>query len=255
MSLKAIVVDDEPLAREGVAMALAEEDDVEVVAMCADGGSAIDAIRRLEPDLVLLDIKMPGQSGFDVIAAIGVDAMPAVVFLTAYEEHALRAFRVNAIDYLLKPLDGAELRASLERARTRIAADVRAAQGRQLKSLLEDLGVGAAADPERLVVRAAGRVHFVAPEQIDWIEAAGDYVTIHAAGRDHLIRESMRVMAKRLLGHGFQRIHRSAIVNLRKVRELATGTNGDHAVVLHDGTTLRLSRSYRDALYRALKAD
>jgi two-component system LytT family response regulator len=255
MSLKAIVVDDEPLAREGVAMALAEEGDVEVVAMCADGSSAIAAIRRLQPDLVLLDIKMPGLSGFDVIAAIGEDVMPAVVFLTAYEEHALRAFRVNAIDYLLKPLDGAELRVSVERVRRRIAANERAGQGRQLRAVLTSLGVTTGTDSERLVVRAAGRVHFVAPEQIDWVEAAGDYVTIHAAGRDHLIRESMHAMAQRLIGHGFQRIHRSAIVNLQKVRELATGANGDHTVVLHDGTTLRLSRTYREALYRALKAD
>jgi two-component system LytT family response regulator len=121
--------------------------------------------------------------------------------------------------------------------------------------VLTSLGVTTGTDSERLVVRAAGRVHFVAPEQIDWVEAAGDYVTIHAAGRDHLIRESMHAMAQRLIGHGFQRIHRSAIVNLQKVRELATGANGDHTVVLHDGTTLRLSRTYREALYRALKAD
>ena len=253
MSIRTLIVDDEPLAREGVALALAQERDIEIVGSCEDGPSAVRAIRNLNPDLVFLDIKMPGLDGFAVIGEIGADKMPPVIFLTAYEEHALRAFRVNAIDYLLKPIDAVELRKSVERARHRLKSSD--TWRGELRALVAELThERATADTERILVRTSGRVHVLDPNEIDWVEAAGDYVTIHAAGKSHLVRDSLRNVEARLATHGFRRIHRSTVVKLDCIRELVAKDSGDHDVVLHDGTVLRLSRSYRDALYEALSA-
>src|SRR5262245_26862836 len=252
MRIRALIVDDEPLAREGVALALARERDVEIGGSCGDGPSAVNAILSLEPDLVFLDVKMPGLDGFAVIAEIGADKMPPVIFLTAYEEHALRAFRVNAIDYLLKPIDAAELAKSVERARLRLGqgGDWRG----ELRALVAELAEARTGDPGRILVRVSGRVHVLDPREIDWAEAAGDYVTIHASQKTHLVRDSLRNIEARLAEHGFRRIHRSILVKLACIRELVAKDNGDHDVVPHDGTVLRLSRSYRDALYEALSA-
>ena len=256
MKLRTLIVDDEPLAREGVALALAKERDVEIVGNCADGPSAVRAIRELEPDLVFLDIKMPGLDGFGVIGEIGADKMPLVIFLTAYEQHALRAFRVNALDYLLKPIDAEDLRKSVERARRRHAQDEIGAWRGELRALVDKFAHErpAADAPERILVRTNGRVHVLDPREIDWVEAAGDYVTIHAAGKSHLVRDSLRNLDTRLAAHGFLRIHRSTLVKLASIGELVAKDSGDHEVVLHDGTVLRLSRSYKDALYEALNA-
>ena len=216
MKIRTLIVDDEPLAREGVALALAAERDVEIVGSCEDGPSAVQAIRDLDPDLVFLDVKMPGLDGFAVINEIGADKMPAVIFLTAYEEHALRAFRVNALDYLLKPIDAAELRKSVERARRRRAQDEIGAWRGELRALVaafahERAGADSA---ERILVRTNGRVHVLDPLKIDWVEAAGDYVTMRAAGTSHLVRDSLRNIEARLTAHGFIRIHRSTLVKL-----------------------------------------
>ena len=256
MKLRTLIVDDEPLAREGVALALAKERDVEIVGSCGDGPSAVRAIRELEPDLVFLDVKMPGLDGFGVIGEIGADKMPPVIFLTAYEQHALRAFRVDALDYLLKPIDAEELRKSVERARRRHAQDEIGAWRGKLRALVDRFAHGrlAADTPERILVRTNGRVHVLDPREIDWVEAAGDYVTMHAAGKSHLVRDSLRNIETRLATHGFIRIHRSTLVKLGCIRELVATDSGDHDVVLHDGTVLRLSRSYKDALYEALNA-
>lgn len=253
MKIRALIVDDEPLAREGVALALANERDVEIVGTCEDGPSAVRAIRDLKPDLVFLDVKMPGLDGFGVIGELGAERMPPVIFLTAYEEHALRAFRVNAIDYLLKPIDAGELGKSVERARRRLASSE--AWRDELRALVADLKQErTGAEAGRILVRTSGRVHVLDPLEIDWVEAAGDYVTIHAAGKSHLVRDSLRNLEARLGPHGFRRIHRSTLVKLASIRELVAKDNGDHEVVLHDGTVLRLSRNYRDALYEALSA-
>ena len=256
MKIRTLIVDDEPLAREGVALALAAERDVEIVGSCEDGPSAVQAIRDLDPDLVFLDVKMPGLDGFAVINEIGADKMPPVIFLTAYEEHALRAFRVNALDYLLKPIDTADLRKSVERARRRRAQDEIGAWRGELRALVaafaqERAGTDAA---ERILVRTNGRVHVLDPLKIDWVDAAGDYVTLHSAGQSHLVRDSLRNIEARLAAHGFIRIHRSTLVKLSCIRELVAKDSGDHDVVLHDGTVLRLSRSHKDALYEALNA-
>jgi two-component system LytT family response regulator len=256
MKIRTLIVDDEPLAREGVALALAAERDVEIVASCEDGPSAVQAIRELGPDLVFLDVKMPGLDGFAVIDEIGADEMPAVIFLTAYDEHALRAFRVNALDYLLKPIDAADLRKSVERARRRRAQDELGAWRGELRALVAAVTHerAAAEAGERILVRTNGRVHVLDPREIDWVEAAGDYVTLHAAGKGHLVRDSLRNIEARLGAHGFVRIHRSILVKLSRIRELVAKDSGDHDIVLHDGTVLRSSRSYKDALYEALNA-
>jgi two-component system LytT family response regulator len=257
MKIRTLIVDDEPLAREGVALALAPERDVEIVGTCEDGPSAVRAIRELGPDLVFLDVRMPGLDGFAVIAAIGADEMPPVIFLTAYEAHALDAFRVNAVDYLLKPIDAEDLRKSVERARRRLAQNELGAWRSELRALVAAVGherPAAAGQPERILVRTHGRVHVLDPREIDWVEAAGDYVTIHARQKSHLVRDSLRNVEARLESHGFRRIHRSILVKLACIRELVAKDSGDHEVVLHDGTVLRLSRNYKDALYEALSA-
>jgi len=257
MRLRALIVDDEPLAREGVALALRDTADVDIVGSCPDGPSAVRAIRDLAPDLVFLDIKMPGLDGFGVIDTVGPEHMPAVIFLTAYEEHAVQAFRVEAVDYLLKPVDPHALRESLERARRRIAEAAVAHGAERLRGVLEQLGPspnGNTTPPDRVVVRAGGRVHLLDPREITWVEASGDYVTVHAGGKAHLVRDSIKRMETRLAQHGFRRIHRSAIVNVARVRELVASESGDYEVVLTDGTVVRLSRNFRDALYAALNA-
>jgi len=254
VKIRTLIVDDEPLAREGVALALATERDVEIVGSCEDGPSAVQAIRDLDPDLVFLDVKMPGLDGFAVIHEIGADKMPPVIFLTAYEEHALRAFRVNALDYLLKPIDAADLRKSVERARRRRAQDELGAWRGELRALVAAVAHERASTDtaERILVRTNGRVHVLDPREIEWVEAAGDYVTMHAAGKSHVVRDSLRNIELRLAAHGFIRIHRSTLVKLACIRELIAKDSGDHDVVLHDSTVLRLSRSYKDALYEAL---
>lgn len=254
MTIRVAIVDDEPLAREGVALALGEEPDVEIVADCGDGSAAIRAIREQQPDLVFLDVKMPGLSGFDVVEAVGIDRMPAVIFLTAYEEHAIRAFRVNAVDYLLKPLDRDDLAEGLARVRGRLAQQGIARQGHELRGLLEHIESGAPrSDSGRIVVRSSGRLYFLDPGEIVYVEAGGDYVTLHTAEHEHLVRDSMRNMAARLMPYGFQRIHRSTIVNLKFIRELTANDAGDYEVILSSGNSLKMSRSYRDALYAALR--
>ncbi len=266
MSLRLIIVDDEPLAREGVMQHLQKEilaGTVEVLAQCENGEQAVECIRRLSPDLVLLDINMPGLSGFDVVQRIGVQAMPMTIFLTAYDHFAVDAFRINALDYLLKPINARLFAESLGRAREQLARNQLFAHKEQLASLLQSLtghaqtgSIPPPALPPRashLLVRAAGHVYFLKPRDILWVAAEGDYVLIHARDRQHLVRESLRQMDERLAPEGFQRIHRSTLVNLDAIRELIANEHGDYQVVLKDGSVLRLSRNYRDQLYARLQ--
>lgn len=253
MTVRVLIVDDEPLAREGVAISLRQHADVQIVGECADGPSAVRAIRELAPDLVFLDIRMPGLDGFGVIDDVGLDRMPLVIFLTAYGEHALRAFRVNAVDYVLKPLDNADLDQSLDRARRRLAERTHAAWHSDLRALVSAMvRQEQMTEADRILARSGGRIRVLDPNEIDWIEASGDYVTVHAQRKAHLVSESLRNMERRLARYGFCRIHRSILVKLRCVRELIAKDSGDHELILNDGTVLRVSRSYRDALYDAL---
>jgi len=246
VSIRAVIVDDEELARRGLRKRLERTPDVEVVAECRNGREAIDALRRVAPDLVFLDVQMPGKSGFDVVQAIGWEACPHIVFVTAHDRYAIRAFQVNALDYLLKPIDDERLEAALQRAREALSRQQDSEFGRRLAALLGDVD-RKPPQPERLVVRSGGRVVFVRVREIDWVEATGDYVTLHCAKKSWLVRESLSALESKL-GAPFARIHRSSVVNVERIQELQPLDNGEYLVLLRDGTQLKLSRNYRQAL-------
>ena len=255
-SLRILIVDDEPLAREGIRLLLESEPDVEVVGEACDGPEAVSAIEKLHPDLVFLDVQMPGMTGLEVLSRVEVERMPEVVFCTAYDQYALQAFEHHALDYLLKPFDDERFHGALERARSRIRDRGADNLGRRMLALLAEYGSdGAPAAPrkagspfaDRLAVKTGGRTYFLRTEEIDWIEAADYYVKLHVGGKEHLLRESMNRLEKELDPQRFLRVHRSSIVNLDRVKELH-GRGNDHAVVLHDGTRLTLSRSRREKL-------
>ncbi|MBA3639025.1 MAG: LytTR family transcriptional regulator DNA-binding domain-containing protein [Acidobacteriota bacterium] len=248
--IRTLIADDEPLARERLRMLLAAEDWIELVGDASDGVQAIDAIQRLRPELVFLDIQMPGATGFEVIESIGADQMPFVVFVTAYDQYALKAFDVHAIDYLLKPFDKERFRTSLTRARQQLERRTTGELERRLIELMQELRP--AARMERFVIKASGRVFFVRAEEIDWIEAAGNYVKLHVGSDAHLFRETMNALESRLHPDTFYRIHRSHIVNIERIRELQPWFNGEYVVFLKDGTRLTLSRGYREKLQERL---
>lgn len=262
MSIRVLVVDDEPVARQRVRRFLAQEPETEVVGEGASGRDAVRLIRTHSPDVVFLDIQMPKGDGFDVISQIGPERMPHVVFVTAYDEHALRAFEVNAVDYVLKPFDRARLRDAFQRVRVRLDLESAAERGRQLTSLLQTVAAGgepsAGRGPaaNRIMVKSHGRVHFVSADEIDWVEAAGNYVRLHVGSSRFLVRETLTRLEERLDPSGFARIHRSALVNLDRVHEMRHWSSGEYLVVLVDGTELKLSRTYRDRLLeRAIGRD
>jgi two-component system, LytTR family, response regulator len=245
--IRTLVVDDEPMGRERVLSLLQQEDDVEVIGECSDGTQAISAIQQHSPDLVFLDVQMPGANGFGVIDAIGPEKMPTVIFVTAYDEYALRAFEVHALDYLLKPFNRERFQETLKHARASLERRRAGDLGRRLLALVNDIKP----EPsrlERLVVKSGGRVYFLRTEEIDWIEAAGNYVRLHLGDDSHLFRETMNRMETRLDARRFVRIHRSRIVNTERIKELQPWFNGEYVVILRNGTRLTLSRGYRDRL-------
>ncbi|MGQ0647238.1 MAG: LytR/AlgR family response regulator transcription factor, partial [Gemmatimonadaceae bacterium] len=237
-----------------IAVRLARAGNVTVVRECRSGREAVKAIRQLSPDLVFLDVQMPGLDGFGVIEEIGVENMPPVVFVTAYDAHAVRAFEAEAIDYLLKPIDDERFTRMLERAKRRVNERNQSAVGQRFTALIAQLRAGGHTTPApvregaRILIREGGRVVFVEPADIDWIAAEGDYVRVHTARRSHLLRETMSAMEQRFDPARFVRIHRSTLVNLARVAELRPITGREWEVALHDGTRLRLSRRYRDRL-------
>ncbi len=249
--IRTVVADDEPLARERLGTLLRSEPDVEVVAECADGARTIAAIQQLGPDLVFLDVQMPGSDGFDVIQAVRPDRMPIVVFVTAYDKYALRAFDVHALDYLLKPFDRDRFQKALQRAREQMEGQQTGDLGRRLLALVHDLKPDQQR-LDRLVVKAGGRVFFLRTDEIDWIEAAGNYVRLHLGNDSHLFRETMNALEAKLDAQRFFRIHRSRIVNIERIQELQPWFNGEYAVILRDGTRLTLSRGYREKLQERL---
>jgi len=244
--IRVLIVDDEPIARRGIRQQLRGEADLEVIGECGDGAAAIDAIVGLAPDLVFLDIQMPEVGGFDVVEAIGVARMPAVVFVTAYDEHALRAFDVHAVDYVLKPIDRHRFRTAVERARRRLA-HAPGQLDRRIAAALGELGRPAHDYAKRLAIKGDGRVILVDVDEVDRLEAAGNYVEVHSGARHHLVRETMASLEARLDPARFVRVSRSSIVNADRVRELQPMFNGDFVVVLRDGTKVAASRRYRAA--------
>lgn len=257
--IRAILVDDEPLARDGLRLLLETETDIQIEALCANGEEAIAAVSRSKPDVLFLDIEMPGMNGFDVIREIGLQHMPLVIFVTAYNQYAVEAFEFHAMDYLQKPVRKDRLQSSLRRLRQQLEHSTALENSSKLGSLLELFKQLPASDQngmsnDRIIVKSHGHIHFLNASEIFWVEASGDYVTIHTAEKSHLLRETMHNMEKRLEPHGFKRIHRSSIINLDFVSELKTGKNNDYQVVLRDGTELNLGRSFKDALYASLQS-
>jgi two-component system LytT family response regulator len=249
MSLRVLIVDDEPLARGKLRSLLLKEPDIEIVGEAGDGRNALDAIADKQPDLVFLDVQMPELDGFGVLAQLPEDARPAVIFVTAHDQFALKAFEVHALDYLLKPFDRERLQKALDRARQQLAVPGgQAGLQQQLSALLAGMKTGGAAAPDRIAVKSSGRIVFVNTSEIDWVEAADNYVKLHVGKVEHLMRETMGSIEQRLGGAGFVRISRSVILHPRIVRELQPLFHGDQAVILKDGTRLTLSRTHRDAL-------
>jgi two-component system, LytTR family, response regulator len=243
---RVLIVDDEPLARERLRTLLQEEPGFEIVGEAGDGTTGAESILALQPDLVFLDVQMPGADGFDVIDAVGADKMPFVVFVTAYDRYALRAFDVHALDYLLKPFDRERFRQALTRARQQLDRGNGEIE-RRLAAIVNDLRP-AKARTDRFVVKSGGRIFFVRTGEIDWIEAAGNYVKLHVGNDSHLIRETMNAVEGKLSPDLFVRIHRCHIVNIEQVRELQPWFNGEYVVFLKNGTRLTLSRGYRERL-------
>lgn len=230
-----VIVDDEPLARSNLRVLLAADPAIELAAECGSGLDAPALIRRTRPDLLFLDVQMPECDGFDVLELLGADLPPAIVFVTAYDHYALRAFEAGALDYLLKPFDNARFELALSRAKQKIA-----------------LGKDHPRRLDRLAVKSAGQIAFLALAEIDWIEAADYYAAVHIGARTHLLRRSLSDLEQDLDPALFCRIHRSAIVNLDRVRGLRLNEDGDHTVVLENKATLRLSRRYRKQLQSRL---
>jgi two-component system LytT family response regulator len=253
--IRVLIVDDESLARDRTRQLLGEEPDVEIVGECASGPEAVAAIERTGPDLVLLDVQMPGMDGFAVLARVSPGRLPAVIFVTAHDEHALEAFQVHALDYLLKPFDGERLRGSLERARERIRSTPPQAFQRRILAMLADLKPRGRRRPvDRIVLRSGGRLSFLKSDEVDWIEGEGNYLRVHAGKKSYLLRETLSDIEARLDPARFVRIHKSTIVNTERIREIQPLFNGAHSVLLQDGTRLTWSRGYREQL-RALTGE
>jgi two-component system, LytTR family, response regulator len=250
--IRTLIVDDEPLAREGLRLHLDEHPDIDVVGESGDGANAVMAIKDLQPELVFLDVQMSGLDGFGVLRAIGTDAMPIVVFVTAYDEFALQAFEAHAIDYLLKPLDPERLDTALERVRNQLHGKSRRERDERVLSLLSQVS-GNARYIERLVTRSDGKIRIIRVDDIDYVEAAGNYAKIHLAGKMHLVREGMNSLESKLDPARFLRIHRSVIVRIDRIKELESLYQGDYVVVLHDGTRLTTGRKYRDAIQEFIR--
>lgn len=233
--IRALIVDDEPLARSNLAVLLRLDPEVEIAGQCGSGAEALEVIRQARPELVFLDVQMPELDGFDVIELLGKDAPPAIVFVTAYDQYALRAFEAGALDYLLKPFDNARFHQALERAKRKITV-----QGVQPRKL------------ERLAIKSTGEIAFVNVSEIDFVEAADYYAALHVGAKTHLLRRSMSELEEDLDPALFCRIHRSTIVNLNRVRGLKLNEDGEYMVLTENGTALRMSRRYRKQLQERL---
>ena len=251
MTIRAVIVDDEPLARMRIRGLLAEAEDVQVIAECANGEEAIQAIEESPPDMLFLDVQMPELDGFDVLEAVGVGRVPVVIFVTAYDRFALRAFEAHAMDYLLKPFDDERFEAALQRARERIHQHQGGDLDLRLRALLEKVR-GDRGYVQRLVVPTGHRSIFIRTEEIDWIEAERNYIRLHVRGRAHLLRENMGRIESALDPAKFCRIHRSTIVNIDRIQSVESLFRGEYLVMLHDGTKLSSGRSYRRNLHQLM---
>ena len=247
----ALIVDDEPLARRGVVLRLQKFKDIEIVGQCGDGVSAVEKILDLSPDLVFLDVQMPGMDGFDVLRALPTGHIPNLIFLTAHEQHALRAFEVHALDYLLKPVDDERLTAAVNRARKLFDASLKTKMAERVLRMLDEKQEKFVS---RFTVRTGSRIQIVQADDVEWIGAAGDYAELHAHGRAYLLRETMASLEQSLNPATFLRIHRSRIVQAGKIVELRSIENREFVVRLSDGSEHRSSRTHAHSLERWLSS-
>jgi two-component system, LytTR family, response regulator len=248
---RVLIADDEPPARKKLRELFAGAPDFVVARECADGDETLRALSDERFDLVLLDVQMPGRGGLEVVRALGAARLPPLVFVTAFDEHAVRAFELHALDYLLKPFDRERFQQALSRARQRVGNSGPGELERRLLALMQDLKQ-TPHRVDRFVVKSGGRVYFVRAEEIDWIESAGNYVKLHVGGETHLLRETMTAIEAQLDPEAFFRIHRCHIVNIERVRELQPSFNGEYVVFLKNGARLTLSRGYRDKFQQRL---
>jgi two-component system, LytTR family, response regulator len=253
MTIRTLLVDDEELARTGLRARLERTADISVIGECTNGFEALRAIRKLTPDLVFLDVKMPEMSGLDVAAALEGDGSRHIIFLTAFDTYAIQAFELDALDYLLKPIDDERLLKAIARAREAVRISHEEDLVQRVARAVASLGPGAAQVPnqlanDRFLVRSLGRMIVVRVADVDWIEASDDYVSIHVENKAWLVRETIASVAHRYAAHGIVRIHRSTLVKLDRVKELLPLANNEFTVVLRDGTELKMSRNYREAL-------
>jgi two-component system LytT family response regulator len=248
--IRALIIDDEPLARERLRMLLAAEPTVEIIGQCGDGLEAVKVIQRDSPDLIFLDIEMPGCDGLQVLSDLAPDRRPAVIFVTAHERFALEAFNVRAVDYLLKPFDRERFHVALTRAAEFIRVQRTGELSQRIENMITDAPAGPARKAERLAIKTDGKVVFLRPDEIEWIEAADNYVILHLADRKLMTRETLSGLESQLGTAQFARINRSVLVHLDQVKELQPAFHGDYVVVLRNGTKLPLSRAFRGQLGR-----
>jgi len=250
MSIRVLLSDDESLARERLRGLLEEEAELEIVAECGDGKSAITTIRREHPDLVFLDIQMPEVDGFGVVQALR-DNMPLTIFVTAYDRYAMKAFEVHALDYLLKPVGKDRLKQAVDRARRQLQHPPDGTFQRRVLELLADMDARQQT-PERIVIKADGEIVCLKPNEIDWAESAGNYVCLHVGGATHILRETITALESRLGPRQFMRVHRSTLVNVDRIKTLKPSLYGDYSILLRDGTKLTLSRGFRENVLKRL---
>jgi two-component system, LytTR family, response regulator len=249
--IRVLVVDDEPLARRMLGEMLRSDPQVVIVGESSNGREAVEAIRTQAPDLVFLDVQMPELGGFEVLETLGKVPIPHVIFVTAYDQYAVRAFEVHALDYLLKPFDRERFDVCWQRARAQVMRERNGGVDQRILLLLEELKAGSRY-LERLVIKSGGRIYFLETGEIDWIEAEGNYVSVHSGKKSHLLRETISSLESQLDPRKFVRIHRSSIVRIDRIQELQPWFHGEYRVILQNGTQLTLSRNYRDKLQEAL---
>jgi two-component system LytT family response regulator len=249
--IRTLIVDDESLARERIRDMLASDPGIEIIAECANGQQAIEVIQQHSPDLVFLDVEMPGIDGFGVLEALPPDRIPTVIFVTAYDQYAVRAFDVYALDYLLKPFNQERFDKALARAKAQISSEKTEELSRRILTALEEIKTRPV-PLERLVIKMNGHVFFIKAEEIDWLEAEGNYVRLHAGKESYLLRDTISALESQLDRKRFIRIHRSAIVNIDRITELQPWFHGEYRIVLGEGVQLTLSRTYREKLHELL---
>lgn len=245
--IRVLIVDDEPLSRERVRDMLRDDPDIEVIGECVNGPEAIEVAKSEVPDLIFLDVEMPGKNGFEVMEALGQELTPAIILITAYQQYAVQAFEVSALDYLLKPFDHARFDKAVQRAKARILGGKSRSLDRQILSALEEIK-HREEHLDRLVIKTDGHVFFVRAKEIDWIQAEGNYVRLHVGKRSYTLRDTISGLESQLDPKSFLRVHRSAIVNIDRIQELQPWFHGEYRVVMQDGAELTLSRTYRERL-------